>query len=69
MIKKILSPLDGSETAIKALKYAADLAKQTGATISLLSVIDTRFHIAQRVPASASPVPRCGRFTCSIPKT
>jgi nucleotide-binding universal stress UspA family protein len=53
MIKKILMPTDGSETARKALNYAVDLAKQTGATITLLSVIDTRFHIAQQIPASS----------------
>ncbi len=30
MITKILVPIDGSETARKALEYAVDLAKQTG---------------------------------------
>jgi hypothetical protein len=40
MIKKVLVPIDGSETARKALKYAIDLAKQMRSTVILLSVID-----------------------------
>ena len=40
MISKILVPTDGSEIASKSVKYASDLAKQLGATITLLSVID-----------------------------
>jgi nucleotide-binding universal stress UspA family protein len=55
MIKKILVPLDGSKVAQKAAKYAVDLAKQTGATLTLLSIIDRRFIIEQAVSASASP--------------
>ncbi len=47
MISKILLATDGSEPAQKCLAYAADLAKQTGATIILLSVIEKGF-----VPAS-----------------
>jgi len=57
MIKKILVPIDGSETATKALKYAAELAKQTGAAMTLLNVIDVRFHIAQQVPATGFAAP------------
>ena len=49
MIKKILAPIDGSKTARKALKYAVDLAKQTGSPIIVLSVID------QTVPSASSP--------------
>jgi len=40
MIKKILVPIDGSETARNALKYAVDLARQAGSSIILLSVVD-----------------------------
>jgi nucleotide-binding universal stress UspA family protein len=42
MISKILVATDGSETALKASRYAVDLAKQLGATITILSVIDNR---------------------------
>ncbi len=38
MIKKILVPVDGSEQAYKATEFAADLAKQSDATIHLLHV-------------------------------
>jgi nucleotide-binding universal stress UspA family protein len=52
MVKKILVPVDGSRHATKALRYAVDLAKQTGAAIIGLSVVDTRLHVAQSVPPS-----------------
>ena len=55
MISKILVPTDGSKTARKAVKYAVELAKQTGATIKLLSVVDRGFSSVQAIPASAAP--------------
>jgi nucleotide-binding universal stress UspA family protein len=42
MISKILVATDGSETALKASRYAVDLAKQLSASIIVLSVIDNR---------------------------
>jgi nucleotide-binding universal stress UspA family protein len=42
MISKILVATDGSETALKASRYAVDLAKQLSASITVLSVIDNR---------------------------
>ena len=55
MISKILVPIDGSKMSRKAAKYAIDLAKQTGASLVLLSVIDNRFIVSQSVSAAASP--------------
>lgn len=56
MILKILVPIDGSETARKALEYAVDLAKQTGSTITLLSVIDkSPYYGAQTIPPVSTP--------------
>ena len=55
MISKILVPTDGSETASQSVKYAAGLAQQLGATITLLSVIDISVILAQPIPAIASP--------------
>jgi nucleotide-binding universal stress UspA family protein len=55
MISKILVPIDGSKVSQKAAKYAVELAKQTGASLTLLSVIDKRFIVGQSVSASASP--------------
>jgi nucleotide-binding universal stress UspA family protein len=55
MISKILVPIDGSKVSQKAAKYAVELAKQTGASLMLLSVIDKRFVVGQSVSASASP--------------
>jgi nucleotide-binding universal stress UspA family protein len=42
MISKILVATDGSETALKASRYAVTLAKQLGASITILGVIDNR---------------------------
>jgi nucleotide-binding universal stress UspA family protein len=42
MISKILIATDGSETALKASRYAVDLAKQLRASITVLAVIDNR---------------------------
>jgi nucleotide-binding universal stress UspA family protein len=57
MISKILVPTDGSQTANKSVKYAAELAKQLGATITLLSVIEINVgaFMAQTVSAVNSP--------------
>jgi nucleotide-binding universal stress UspA family protein len=55
MISKILVPVDGSKVSQKAAKYAVELAKQTGASLMVLSVIDKRFVVGQSVSASASP--------------
>jgi nucleotide-binding universal stress UspA family protein len=55
MISKILVPIDGSKVSQKAAKYAVELAKQTGSSLTLLSVIDKRFLVEQAVSASVSP--------------
>ncbi len=55
MISKILVPVDGSKVSHKAAKYAVELAKQTGASLALVSVFDIRFIFEQEVSASASP--------------
>ena len=55
MIEKILVPIDGSEVSQKAAQYAVEFAKQTGASLTLLSVIDIRYLSELAVPASASP--------------
>ena len=52
MISKILVPSDGSKTARRAAEYAVDLAKQLGASMIALTVIDQRSFIAQTVPMS-----------------
>jgi len=55
MISKILVPTDGSKTAQKSVEYAIELAKQTGATIMLLSVIDKSLFVTKSIPAVAAP--------------
>lgn len=38
-VKKILVPLDGSETSLHSMKFASDLSKQCGSSIIALHVI------------------------------
>lgn len=52
MIKKIIMASDGSKTAGKAVTYTADLAKQTGAGVTVLGVIDITPLVAQAIPAA-----------------
>lgn len=52
MISKILVPVDGSETAQKAVSYAVDLAKQLNASVFILSVIDSRLFVLKTMPLS-----------------
>lgn len=56
MISKILVPTDGSKPSRKSVEYAVQLAKQAGATIILLTVIDKSFLITQSIPAIVTPV-------------
>jgi nucleotide-binding universal stress UspA family protein len=57
MISKILVPTDGSETALKAGRYAIQVAKQLGASITILSVIDNRsFPSSYAVPPEATAI-------------
>lgn len=39
MFKHLLVPLDGSEYALRALKYSEDLAQATGASLTLMGVL------------------------------
>ncbi len=55
MIKKILVPTDGSNTSEKAVRYAAELAHQTGATVIVLAVIDTSYFVAATAPQTVTP--------------
>jgi nucleotide-binding universal stress UspA family protein len=57
MISKILIATDGSQTALRASKYAIQLAKQLGASITILSVIDNRsFPSSYAVPPEATAI-------------
>jgi nucleotide-binding universal stress UspA family protein len=55
MISKILVPTDGSETAAKAVKYAADLALKVGAEVILLGVIENNLYAAPSMPGAVVP--------------
>ncbi len=55
MVSKILVAIDGSEVATRALEYAADLAKQTGATLAVLSVVEKGFVLPVSIPDVMGP--------------
>ncbi len=55
MIKKILVASDGSRVSRKAVSYAADMAKQLGAAVTLLGVVDTAYLFAPGMPPTVSP--------------
>jgi len=40
-VKKVLCPLDFSEVSCSVLRYASGIAKQSGATLHLIHVLDT----------------------------
>ncbi|MDB6036170.1 MAG: putative Universal stress protein [Verrucomicrobiales bacterium] len=52
-IKHILVPIDFSSCSMQALKKAVPLARQCGATITLLYVMDLSFHTPPTGPANA----------------
>lgn len=54
MIRKILAATDGSPLAEKAVKYAASLAKQLGASVTVLGVVDYSYLIAPGVSPGLS---------------
>ena len=54
MISRILVPTDGSKTAAKAVKYAADLAEKVGAAVTLLGVVEKEFYAAQTLPGDVA---------------
>ena len=55
MISKILVPTDGSKPARKSVEYAVEFARQTGATIVLLSVVDKSAFVPQAMLTASAP--------------
>lgn len=55
MISRILAATDGSEVAGKAVEYAVDLAKQTGASLTLLAVVEESSFLSTSVPDVITP--------------
>jgi len=55
MYRHLLVPIDGSPTAKAGLRHALSVAKQTGARVTLLHVVDERASIRMAAfPAAAS---------------
>jgi nucleotide-binding universal stress UspA family protein len=46
MYRRVLVPLDGSDTAARGVREAAGLAKAQGARLRLLNVLDERFFMS-----------------------
>ena len=49
MFSKIVVPVDGSRYADKALRYASDLAKRYGSSVTLIHVVATRVYAMAEV--------------------
>ncbi len=45
MFKKILAPVDSSQTALNAAKYAVTLARSAGASVTLMYVMEIPYEI------------------------
>ncbi len=54
MISKILVATDGSEPALKSIHFSISLAKQIGANLVLLSVVDKGFFLPTTIPETAT---------------
>lgn len=54
MFSKILVPIDGSQHADKAIRYAADLSKRYGSKLLLLHVVPIRVYAFAEVGAVLS---------------
>ena len=52
-IKRILAPTDFSKTSLQAVDYAAQLAAEFGAELTLLYVEDTTYALAEEIPSVA----------------
>lgn len=66
MYSKILLTLDGSEVSQQAIPHAVTLAKQTGAEVILLQVIDSESQMLIRAAgATIEPIP-VGQVTADI---
>ena len=57
MYRRILVPIDGSATADLGLKHAIGLAKEQGARIRMLNVIDERFFVTAGDGFATDPTP------------
>jgi nucleotide-binding universal stress UspA family protein len=55
MISKILVPTDGSKAAKKSVEYAAEFAKQTGAAVTIMTVIDRSSLVPLAISGAATP--------------
>ena len=55
MISKILVPTDGSKAAKKSVEYAAELARQIGAGITIIAVIDKGPLVPLSISGTATP--------------
>lgn len=58
MYQKIMLPLDGSDTAHRAIRHASGLARATGGEIVIVQVVDSEAQIlAQTATATIEPMP------------
>lgn len=66
MYSKIILTLDGSEVSQQAIPHATSLAKQTGASVILLQVIDSEVQILVQTSAGSSGMEPVGPIGADI---
>ncbi|MGE3855885.1 MAG: universal stress protein [Dehalococcoidia bacterium] len=66
MYSKILLTLDGSEVSQQAIPHAVTLAKQTGAEVILLQVIDSESQMLMRAAGATIEPIAVGQVTADI---
>ena len=66
MYSKILLTLDGSEVSQQAIPHAVTLAKQTGAAVVLVQVIDSEAQMIMRASGASIEPMAIGQITSDI---
>jgi nucleotide-binding universal stress UspA family protein len=62
MVEKILVAVDGSETMERTVRFACDLVKVMGGTLTLIHVVDVPVMIQPSVPFDSAPLIRAGEM-------
>lgn len=62
MVEKILVPVDGSETMKRTVRFACDLVKVLGGTLTLIHVVSMPVTIQPSVPFDPAPLVKAGEM-------
>jgi len=60
MVEKILVAVDGSQTMERTVRFACDLVKVMGGSLTLIHVVDVPVMIQPNLPFDSAPLMRAG---------